>query len=304
MTSDPILKTVRALDREILEATEKPYERHAVEVEPDHTVNVSVVGTGRPVVFLHPAGFFGTIWAPIVQRIEGIQAILIDLPGHGSSSGIDFRTTDPKAHHIKVIAAVLDHLGIEQADFVGNSIGGQCGLWMAAHHPERVVKLMVVGVPAAAFPGTKADLGLALVGVPGLGGMLLRLPRPTRLHERFIRKPLGRKAFKQLSALALKLHRAASDRPEWRLTLTTLMARTLRWRRPRSEYHLTADEMAAIQCPTLLYWGRRDIYGTSAIAHKAAEQLSDVNVDVVEGGHLPYLDDPYRFSEVLQRFLG
>ena len=36
-------------------------------------------------------------------------------------------------------------MGIEKAHFIGNSMGGQAALKLAADHPERVDKLVVIG---------------------------------------------------------------------------------------------------------------------------------------------------------------
>ena len=39
----------------------------------------------------------------------------------------------------------MDKLGIDRAYFVGNSMGGQVAMKLAIDHPERVIKLVVIG---------------------------------------------------------------------------------------------------------------------------------------------------------------
>ena len=49
---------------------------------------------------------------------------------------------------------LLDALGIEQADLLGNSFGGGLALALAIRHPRRVRKLVLMGACAVSFPLT------------------------------------------------------------------------------------------------------------------------------------------------------
>ena len=42
------------------------------------------------------------------------------------------------------VLGLLDELGIERASFAGLSIGGMVGMWLAAHAPERIDRLVLV----------------------------------------------------------------------------------------------------------------------------------------------------------------
>jgi 2-hydroxymuconate-semialdehyde hydrolase len=58
---------------------------------------------------------------------------------------------------------VLDALGIEQTDLVGNSFGGAIALALAIRHPQRVRRLVLmgsVGVPFEHHAGAGCGLGL------------------------------------------------------------------------------------------------------------------------------------------------
>jgi hypothetical protein len=55
-----------------------------------HELYYEVEGRGRPLLFLHPPGLSGLYWRPILDRLAGrLQAVTIDLPGHGRSGGRD-----------------------------------------------------------------------------------------------------------------------------------------------------------------------------------------------------------------------
>lgn len=73
-----------------------------------------------------------------------------------------------------VLVGVLDELGIEQADLVGNSTGGYWSIVFALTHPRRVRRLILIGgVPT--FPGTRPPVLVRLFTVPALNRLLVRL---------------------------------------------------------------------------------------------------------------------------------
>jgi pimeloyl-ACP methyl ester carboxylesterase len=103
-------------------------------------------GNGYPVILLH-GGVGASDWfAPIVPKLaQGRQVILVHLQGHGHTVDIDRplryeRMADD-------VAALLKHLGIEQADLLGYSLGAGVALRTAIQHPEQVRKLVVISTP-------------------------------------------------------------------------------------------------------------------------------------------------------------
>jgi pimeloyl-ACP methyl ester carboxylesterase len=94
-------------------------------------------GTGRPTLLLH--GAYGTtgLWGELLPGLAtGRQIIAVDPQGHGRTADIDRPIRyEAMADHC---AALLDHLGIEQADVVGYSMGAGTGLRLAIQHPARV----------------------------------------------------------------------------------------------------------------------------------------------------------------------
>jgi pimeloyl-ACP methyl ester carboxylesterase len=86
------------------------------------------------------------------------------------------------------VAALIEHLGLDQADVMGYSLGGMVALRTAIQHPERVRKLVVVSI-AFRRDGNHADAIAAMdamtpdaaemMGQSPLGAMYARLaPRP------------------------------------------------------------------------------------------------------------------------------
>jgi pimeloyl-ACP methyl ester carboxylesterase len=74
---------------------------------------------------------------------ETRQVIAIEQQAHGHTADID----RPLSYEQMAddTAALLQHLGIEQADFFGYSFGGEIAMKIAYHHPEMVRKLVLAG---------------------------------------------------------------------------------------------------------------------------------------------------------------
>lgn len=65
----------------------------------------------------------------------GLQ-LTTDLPGHGLSGAVDYRSLDLRRKFVVDVTAILDQLEIAQATVVGNSLGGMYALWLALAAPE------------------------------------------------------------------------------------------------------------------------------------------------------------------------
>lgn len=97
-------------------------------------------GTGPPLVLIHGSLMTIGLMNDYPARLAGHrQVIAVELQGHGHTRDIgrplryEFLADD--------IAALLDHLGLDQADLVGYSLGAGVALQVAIRHPGRVRRL-------------------------------------------------------------------------------------------------------------------------------------------------------------------
>jgi pimeloyl-ACP methyl ester carboxylesterase len=103
-------------------------------------------GTGTPLMLLHPLGTSTWTWEAAMDKLSRSYACYaFDMLGHGRSDKPDRRLSIPD--YADALAQALGELGIERADFVGNSVGGVLAIEMAASHPELVDRLVLVGCP-------------------------------------------------------------------------------------------------------------------------------------------------------------
>ena len=100
-------------------------------------------GRGAPLILLH-GGFAASesLGENLSELAKGRQVIAVHLQGHGRTRDIE----RPLRYEALAddIAALIRHLGFEQADVMGYSMGGGVALQTAIRHPALVRKLVVV----------------------------------------------------------------------------------------------------------------------------------------------------------------
>jgi 3-oxoadipate enol-lactonase len=120
-------------------------------------VAVHHVVTGRadaPVVVLsNSLGSTHRMWDANLAAVEQhFRVVRYDTRGHGDSPVPQAPyTIDDLADDV---VALLDHLGVEKAHFVGLSLGGMTGMRLAARNPERVDRLVVLCTGAHLTPSS------------------------------------------------------------------------------------------------------------------------------------------------------
>jgi pimeloyl-ACP methyl ester carboxylesterase len=267
-------------------------------------LRVLEVGSGEPVLFVH-----GTVgpggWPALVRELPGFRCLLLDRPGWGLSSPLDFSKHPYKTVVAEVLRGALDALGVDRAHVVGGSIGCVWALRLAQRHPSRAGRIVLLGgsplVPEVQVPGI-----IRLLATP-VGALIVRLPQgPGRVRS--ILRQSGHGA-------SLDAGRIPDTFIDWRVALGRKtdsmrherdMVRTLvggRTFRPG----LTFDdaELAAIRQPTLYVYGTADHVGTVDTFRRAVGLLPRAELLVVDdAGHMPWFDEPTRIGAEVNRFLS
>lgn len=131
------------------------------------TLHVRVGGKGPAVVLLHGYGETGDMWGPLAADLSRDHTVIIpDLRGMGLSARAEGGFE--KANQAKDIAGVMDALNAPRADVVAHDIGNMVAYALAARHPDRVTKLVLMDAP-----------------VPGIGPWEEVLKNPLLWHFRF-----------------------------------------------------------------------------------------------------------------------
>ena len=106
-------------------------------------------GRGRPIVFVH--GWLGSwrYWVPVMQDVANeYRTYALDLWGFGDSDKAGERY-DVEGY-VGLLLAFMDELGIWRAPLVGHTLGAAIATQLAADHPDRVSRVLAVGLPLSA----------------------------------------------------------------------------------------------------------------------------------------------------------
>src|SRR6185312_15429519 len=108
----------------------------------DAEIAYEVLGTGSPVILLHPFPTNHEIWLPSIQPLlSRFRIVLPDLRGHGDSGLGEGPALMEK--HAGDIARIMDDAEIRRAPLVGNSIGGYAIFEFWRRSRERVSGLVL-----------------------------------------------------------------------------------------------------------------------------------------------------------------
>lgn len=125
----------------------------------DFETNYHDEGQGEPVMLIHGSGPGVTAWANwrlvIPELASQFRVVAPDMVGFGYTErpvGLDYGMECWVKHALDFLGA----LGLEKVNLVGNSFGGALALALAAQHPERVKRLVLMGSVGVPFQITPA----------------------------------------------------------------------------------------------------------------------------------------------------
>lgn len=243
-------------------------------------------GSGPAVVLLHAGVADRTMWSEHLQPLAeaGFRAIAMDLPGFGVAPVA--QRDEPWSD----VLQALDELSVERAALVGNSFGGAVALRVAHFAQARCWALTLFSAPpprlepspelAAAWEAEEAALERGDIegGVDAVVDAWTQPDAAPALRERVA--AMQRRAF---------LLQAEAPDPE-------------EMPDPVEE---DPDALGRLDVPTLVAAGEHDMPDFRHGAETLAQTLPQARHTVIAGaGHLPPLEVPERFRELLLEFLG
>ena len=238
----------------------------------DATLYYQEQGTGDPLVLAH--GFTGTgeYWADVATALADRYRVLVpDLRGHGRSTGA------PDARHGRDAAdvvALLDHLGLARAHFVGHSGGAEALLALGTRYLPHARTLTLIGVNHTWDEALRAQIRALPTRWPAQPGWIAEQRRR---------------------------HGATHGEDHWRVLLDAVLAVT---DDPRP-LPFPPAELAAITCPALLLYGDRDPITPVEIVTALYRALPNAELAIVPAaGHGPPWERPDLSVRLLRDFLA
>ncbi|HWF53400.1 MAG TPA: haloalkane dehalogenase [Solirubrobacteraceae bacterium] len=104
------------------------------------------VGDGPPVIFFHGEPTWSFLWRKVIPPVRdaGFRCIAPDMPGFGRSDKPTDLAWYSYDRHTTAMAALLEDLDVRDATVVVHDWGGPVGLRLAAEHPERIARMVIL----------------------------------------------------------------------------------------------------------------------------------------------------------------
>jgi pimeloyl-ACP methyl ester carboxylesterase len=271
-------------------------------------VHILDSGDGPPLVVMHGTGNTALFLLPLLEHLTGVRSIAVDRPGHGMSDRADLPRERYRESAVGWVDRLLDALGLDNAAVLGHSMGGRWAMWYALARPERVSRLVLIGVPG--LPATRCPLPFRLIGTPGVGEVIQRLaPTDAASVVRFARFMGEADTIVEHPDLIDLMVTTGSDaavgavqKAETRALVSPLaLALPHGWRR---RMRVPATELERLVMPTLLLWGEHDPVGSVAVARSVAQRIPGARLEVLPGGHAPWLGHAERTAAIVKDFVA
>ena len=240
-------------------------------------------------LLLHGIGNYGRYWDFFADAVAGrLRLIATDARGHGES-GKPANGYAPEEFVADAIA-VLDTLAIERAVIVGHSMGGTHAIRLAAAHPDRVERLVVVDAGPEPMPeGSERARRLSL-------------ERPERFEYAdealaYLRRTSPGYSEEVYANRMRWLFREDVGDVVWRSSrdaLASIMSSASRgdlW-----------DALRAIRCPVLVVRGTRSNVLSADVAQRMIKTLADGRLVDLDAGHNVALDRPKELADAVVEF--
>lgn len=255
----------------------------------------------RPVVFLHGFLESPSLWTGSRAALEarGIRTAAIALPGH---PGCPLDLTD--LHRActanggvasLVSERIAEIFPRQRVAVVGHSTGAMIALSLAAHHAERIERVMLVGGLRRVAPRRMRDLAIALARRPVIGPRWARwiiaawLAHPTLFRMGFdavSRRPI------RLDLERIRTDLRGCDPEKLRLMLDWLAGQ-----------NIDRAELARITAPVTAVLGAFDPVVSAEDQLELASSVPFGKAVVCDAGHLPMLEQPEMFQKLLMAWL-
>ena len=229
-------------------------------------------------VLIHGTSASLHTWEPLVELLgDRFRLISFDLPGHGLT-GVNTKRDYSREAMVKTVWAVMDHLDVDAATIVGNSLGGSIAWASALDRPERVESLILVapsGSPIRA--AAKSNIGFNILKTT-IGQSLMK-----NIAPRFIIKS----SLNQTVSVPGVIDDVMVDR-YWELLRLkgNRQAMIDLANTPRDENAWM--QFSSISAPVMMIWGEEDGLLPVAMLKTFEDEIENIRSKTLPGvGHLP-----------------
>ncbi|RAX48379.1 alpha/beta hydrolase [Arthrobacter sp. AQ5-05] len=257
-------------------------------------------GEGPPLVFLHGSGPGVTGWrnfgGVLDAFAEHFHCYLLEFPGFGVSDPTDLH---PMPAGVQAVTDLLDGLGLEQVDIIGNSMGGFVGTQFSIENPARVRRFVTIG-----------GMGLGIFGAFPAEGI--------NLLVEFTEDPTRERLVQWLRSMVFDPNMVTEELIEerWAQATDPQTLESARRMYSRAAMKAMIEATAATDAPpawatlhrlkakTLIVWGRDDRVSPVDGALVPMRTIPDVELHIFPNcGHWAMIEQKEAFESTVLSFL-
>ena len=238
-------------------------------------IHVERYGQGDAVFFIHGSGWNTHMWYGQKDYLaSSMEVILIDLPGHGKSTGNGFQSIEA---YRDIIHEILTEIGTGNIYVAGHSLGGAITLSLALVCPDLLKGIILIGT------------GAKLKVLPQILDGVIRNKEKTVRHT-------VEMAFSQKAPLALK-NQAFDEVIQCPVQVIS------------GDFHAcngfdVMDSLRKITVPTLIVCGTEDALTPPKYSHHLTNSINGARMVPIESaGHMVMMEKPGEVNEAIKEFV-
>jgi pimeloyl-ACP methyl ester carboxylesterase len=250
-------------------------------------------GSGTSVVLIH--GYMSSTysWKDVFEPLsEKFHVIAVDLKGFGFSEKPDGDYT--RREQGRLVNGLLDHLKIEKAWLVGNSMGGETSLNATLQDPDRISGLILVDSAGVSFE-SRNGFTPWYVSMPFVGRALSSV---ILTSDTLVRAGLEKSFYddKKIDAKRIEYYHQPLK--------TNNGQRAAMLARQQFSQYPVEDKLGEINKPTLIIWGSEDEIIPLEAGRKMNLLIKNSEMIVYEKvGHIPQEEVPEKVTNDIISFI-
>jgi pimeloyl-ACP methyl ester carboxylesterase len=251
-------------------------------------------GAGAPLLYLHGFVDIHSVkdgWMPFHEQLAMRKRVIA--PAHPgcaqSDENKDVETIEDVVFHY---LEVLDALKLERFDLVGSCVGGWIAAELAARHPEKLGKLVLIGAT-----------GLFVKGA--LISDLFMMAQPERGSSYASLREILFASSEEPCALELFPDGMGEIEDELRRYQMLRLGSRIGFKPPYFYNYSLRNRLHRITSPALVLWGEKDHMVPRAHGETYAERIPNAKLQIVPGaGHSAHVEKPEETAKLVLDFLS
>ena len=256
-------------------------------------------GQGETLFLLHGGGGHAEAYIKnVVPLSKHYRVVAVDMLGHGLTEKPD--GAYEIADYVQHMKDLMKAMGIEKAHFLGESLGGWVGFWLAYENPELVssfISATGAGLLVDDFDVTRSD---ALKNLRNLSKR--STTEVTRDSVRSRLNWLFYEPEKSITEELVEIRFQIYSNPDWKRIEPNVQSMM----RPEeaTKWYIKPEHLQKLSIPTFVLWTRHNPSTPWQTGERASKYIKGAKFHVMEDcGHWPQWEKPEEFNSLVHEYI-